>query len=230
MPVGNKTLWDLFGLSWSLDPEPRRATRRDNPPGVWSSDAVDARLDPVVTINGDGNLIDPEQDDPRDTLEKCWHTRDLREKRRWIWDFLVRPRWWLWLLLRPQYWKKFWQPQAGMILFPEERILANTLEVLHLFSDPKPGPGGEPSPGLSAEVDGKTALGRLFIIVHSTAKTLHRGSHHKVRLEIKNLGGTLVILTAEMRICQLIFHVDYGETVEDGCRHDIDQPLGREGV
>jgi len=229
MPVGNKTLWDLYGLSWTLTPEPRRATRRDDPPGVYSTDAVDVRLDPIVTINGDGNLIDPEEEDPRDTLEKCWHTLDLQEKRRWIWDVVVRPRWWLWLLLRPKYWKKFWQPHAGMLLFPGERILANTLEVLHLFSQPEPGPGGTRL-WLSARLDGKTAIARLFVIVHSTAQTLHNGSNHKVRLEIKNLGGSVVVLTAGMRIGQLVFTVDYGEIVEDGCRHDIHQPLGREGA
>jgi deoxycytidine triphosphate deaminase len=223
-------MWALHSLSWIATPEPARGTRRNGDPGgPYSTDAVDLRLHHEVTIPGKGHLIDPEIDDVRDDLEKSWRKIDLREQRRWIWSVLKRPLWWFWFIRNPKLWRMFCEPRKGYLLFPGDLLLGNTLEVIELPTHPEPEQDGTPTPRLSGLVDGKTAIGRLFVIVHSTAQTIHNGTVHQIRLEIANFGWQVVILTERMRICQLHLDLVEGETVEDGCRHDVVKPLGREG-
>lgn len=81
-----------------------------------------------------------------------------------------------------------------------------------------------------AEVEGRSSLGRLAIIVHATAGLCDPGYKGRVTLELSNLGSAPVILRPEMRICQLKMmylnspaEVPYGE--ERGSKYqDQDGP------
>lgn len=54
-----------------------------------------------------------------------------------------------------------------------------------------------------AEVEGRSSLGRLAIIVHATAGLCDPGYKGHITLELSNLGSAPVILWPGMRICQL---------------------------
>ncbi len=56
---------------------------------------------------------------------------------------------------------------------------------------------------LIGHVEGRSSLGRLAIIVHSTAGLCDPGYKGQITLELSNLGVAPVALTPEMRICQL---------------------------
>jgi dCTP deaminase len=60
---------------------------------------------------------------------------------------------------------------------------------------------------LVVRVEGRSSLGRLGIIVHSTAGFVDPGFSGTITLEISNLNRLPVALYPGMRICQLAFEI-----------------------
>ena len=80
-----------------------------------------------------------------------------------------------------------------IIIHPNELILASTQEYLKIPDD------------LVATLDGRSSLGRLGIVVHSTANSFDPGFEGNATLEISNISKIPVALWPEMRICRLSF-------------------------
>ncbi len=72
-------------------------------------------------------------------------------------------------------------------------VLAVTLEKVKLPSD------------LMGRLEGRSSLGRLGIVVHSTASIFDPGWNGNCVLELGNLGRMAVSLTPGMRICAMTF-------------------------
>lgn len=79
------------------------------------------------------------------------------------------------------------------ILHPNEFILGIIRESIKLPKD------------LSVRIDGKSSLGRIGIVVHSTAGHVNPGHEGALTLEITNIGMMPVALYPGMNICQLVF-------------------------
>ncbi|QSI49921.1 dCTP deaminase [Thermobispora bispora] len=77
------------------------------------------------------------------------------------------------------------------ILHPGEFALASTLETIHLPDH------------LAARLEGKSSLGRLGLLVHSTAGFIDPGFHGQVTLELSNVATLPIKLWPGMRIGQL---------------------------
>jgi len=85
-------------------------------------------------------------------------------------------------------------PQGkAFIIQPQEFVLASTIETLELSDD------------LLARLEGRSSIGRLGIVVHSTASVFDPGWKGKVVLELGNLGKMAVALYPGVRICSLTF-------------------------
>lgn len=78
-------------------------------------------------------------------------------------------------------------------IHPGELVLAGTVERLTL------------GPGILGRLEGRSSLGRLGIIVHSTASIFHPGWDGHPVMELGNLGVMPVVLYPGMRICQFTF-------------------------
>lgn len=81
----------------------------------------------------------------------------------------------------------------AFIVQPGEFVLGVTVESVSVPDD------------LVVRVEGRSSLGRLGIIVHSTAGFIDPGFSGTVTLEISNLNRMPVALYPGMRICQLAF-------------------------
>ncbi len=79
------------------------------------------------------------------------------------------------------------------ILQPADFVLATTIESFTLPDY------------LLARLEGRSSLGRLGIVVHSTASIFEPGWHGKVVMELGNLGRMPVALYPGMRVCALTF-------------------------
>lgn len=79
------------------------------------------------------------------------------------------------------------------IIHPNEFVLASTLEWVEWSND------------LAARVDGRSSLGRLGLVIHSTAGHVDAGWRGVLTLELRNIGMVPILLYPRMRICQLIF-------------------------
>jgi len=80
-----------------------------------------------------------------------------------------------------------------LIVHPGEFILGITKETVGIDNS------------LCVRIDGKSSIGRLGIVVHSTAGHVNPGWKGKLTLEISNIGRMPVLLYPGMRICQLVF-------------------------
>ena len=78
-------------------------------------------------------------------------------------------------------------------IHPNEFVLASTLEWVEWNDD------------LAARVDGRSSLGRLGLVIHSTAGHIDAGWKGNITLELRNIGMVPILLYPKMRICQLIF-------------------------
>lgn len=76
---------------------------------------------------------------------------------------------------------------------PGDFVLAVTLERIKIPAD------------LMGRLEGRSSLGRLGIVVHSTASIFDPGWDGKCVLELGNLGRMAVSLTVGMRICAMTF-------------------------
>lgn len=81
----------------------------------------------------------------------------------------------------------------AFIVHPHELVLATTLERLTISAD------------LLGRLEGRSSLGRLGIIVHSTASVFHPGWDGTATMELGNLGVMPVALYPRMRICSFTF-------------------------
>lgn len=61
------------------------------------------------------------------------------------------------------------------------------------------------SPDLMGRLEGRSSLGRLGLVVHSTASIFDPGWNGKPVLELGNLGRMAISLTPGMRICAMTF-------------------------
>ena len=84
-------------------------------------------------------------------------------------------------------------PEEPFIVHPGDFVLGVTLESVKLPDD------------LVARVEGRSSLGRLGIIVHSTAGFIDAGFEGTITLEITNINRVPVALYPGMRVCQLAF-------------------------
>src|SRR3989338_969447 len=84
-------------------------------------------------------------------------------------------------------------PDEPFIVHPGDFVLGVTLESVRLGDD------------IVARVEGRSSLGRLGIIVHSTAGFIDAGFEGSITLEITNINRMPVALYPGMRVCQLAF-------------------------
>lgn len=78
-------------------------------------------------------------------------------------------------------------------LHPNEFVLANTLEWVEIPRD------------IVAQVDGKSSLGRMGLLVHATAGFIDPGFKGRITLELSNVATLPIRLTYQMFIAQLTF-------------------------
>ncbi|ACV10073.1 deoxycytidine triphosphate deaminase [Jonesia denitrificans DSM 20603] len=79
------------------------------------------------------------------------------------------------------------------ILHPGEFVLASTYEVVSLADD------------VAARLEGKSSLGRLGLLTHSTAGFIDPGFSGHVTLELSNVATLPILLWPGMKIGQLCF-------------------------
>src|SRR3989344_6590667 len=79
------------------------------------------------------------------------------------------------------------------IMQPGDFVLAATLERVKI------------APTLLGRLEGRSSLGRLGIVVHSTASVFDPGWDGKPVLELGNLGRMAIELTPGMRVCAMTF-------------------------
>lgn len=59
---------------------------------------------------------------------------------------------------------------------------------------------------LCAQVNGKSSLGRLGLLVHATAGFVDPGFQGQITLELKNIGHEVIMLDEGQAVAQLVFH------------------------
>lgn len=79
------------------------------------------------------------------------------------------------------------------IIQPGEFVLGTTVEYVEVPDD------------LVGSLEGRSSIGRLGIIIHSTAASIECGFRGNITLEIANLGKMPVALYPDMRICSISF-------------------------
>ena len=82
---------------------------------------------------------------------------------------------------------------APFILQPKEFVIAVTKEEIILPDD------------IMGRLDGRSSLGRLGLVVHSTAARFDPGWQGKAVMELGNMGTLPIILYVGMRICAMTF-------------------------
>ena len=83
--------------------------------------------------------------------------------------------------------------ERAFILHPGEFVLGSTLERIRLPDD------------LVARLDGKSSLGRLGLLIHSTAGFIDPGWNGQVTLELSNVSNLPITIYPEMKIGQISF-------------------------
>jgi len=86
-------------------------------------------------------------------------------------------------------------PKKGepFVLQPGEFALASTLEWIELPDN------------IAGRLEGRSSLGRLGIVIHSTASLIHPGFKGHIVLELGNHSRVAVGLYPKMRVCSLSF-------------------------
>ena len=79
------------------------------------------------------------------------------------------------------------------VIHPNEFVLGSTLEWVEWSND------------LAARIEGRSSLGRLGLVIHSTASHIDAGWRGVLTLELRNIGMVPILLHPKMRICQLMF-------------------------
>jgi len=81
----------------------------------------------------------------------------------------------------------------AFILHPGEFVLGTIKEYVKIPDD------------IVAQVDGRSSLGRLAILVHATAGFIDPGFEGNITLELSNVGKMPVAFYPNMRVCQISF-------------------------
>ncbi|MEX1112975.1 MAG: dCTP deaminase [Patescibacteria group bacterium] len=79
------------------------------------------------------------------------------------------------------------------VLHPGEFVLATTIEKIELPND------------IAGRLEGRSSLGRMGIVIHSTAGHFDPGFAGNIVLEVTNIGVVPVLLYPGMRFCQMVF-------------------------
>src|SRR4026209_85327 len=85
------------------------------------------------------------------------------------------------------------KPDEAFILHPGEFVLGSTLERVALPDD------------LVARLEGKSSLGRLGLLIHSTAGFVDAGWDGHLTLELSNVGTLPIAIYPQMKIGQISF-------------------------
>lgn len=85
------------------------------------------------------------------------------------------------------------KPDEPFVLHPGEFVLASTYEVVTLPDD------------VAARLEGKSSLGRLGLLTHSTAGFIDPGFSGHVTLELSNVATLPIMIWPGMKIGQLCF-------------------------
>jgi dCTP deaminase len=80
------------------------------------------------------------------------------------------------------------------ILHPGEFVLGSTLETVGLGDD------------IVARLEGKSSLGRIGLLIHSTAGFVDPGFHGHLTLELSNVANLPIAIYPEMKIGQISFY------------------------
>lgn len=86
------------------------------------------------------------------------------------------------------------EPNVPFILHPSEFVLGSTLEVVRLADD------------IVARLEGKSSLGRLGLLIHSTAGFVDPGFEGHLTLELSNVANLPIAIYPGMKIGQLSFY------------------------
>lgn len=81
-----------------------------------------------------------------------------------------------------------------LIIHPREFVLGTTVESVKIPFD------------LVARLEGKSSLGRIGLVIHSTAGYVDPGFEGQLTLEISNLANLPIALYRGMKICQISFN------------------------
>lgn len=84
-------------------------------------------------------------------------------------------------------------PKEPFVLHPSQFVLGATVEKIEMPND------------IAARIDGRSRLGRLGLVIHSTAGHIDPGFSGRITLEITNIGKLPIILHENLCICQLVF-------------------------
>jgi dCTP deaminase len=84
--------------------------------------------------------------------------------------------------------------EEPFILHPGEFVLGSTLEVVGLADD------------IVARLEGKSSLGRLGLLIHSTAGFIDPGFNGQVTLELSNVANLPIAIYPGMKIGQVSFY------------------------
>lgn len=79
------------------------------------------------------------------------------------------------------------------IIQPGDFVLATTMEDIEVPDD------------LTGRLEGRSSIGRLGVVIHSTAANIECGFRGHIALELANMGKMPVALYPGMRICSLSF-------------------------
>jgi dCTP deaminase len=85
-------------------------------------------------------------------------------------------------------------PGEAFVLHPGEFVLGSTLERVHLGDD------------VVARLEGKSSLGRLGLLIHSTAGFVDAGFEGHLTLELSNVANLPIAIHPGMRIGQISFY------------------------
>lgn len=80
------------------------------------------------------------------------------------------------------------------VIRPGDFVLATTMEWIRVGSN------------IGARVEGKSTLGRLGLIIHSTAGFVDPGFSGNITLEMTNINSRPIVLRYGMKICQMAFY------------------------
>jgi dCTP deaminase len=83
--------------------------------------------------------------------------------------------------------------EKAFIMQPGDFVLATTIENVEVPDD------------LTGRLEGRSSIGRLGIVIHSTAANIECGFKGHITLELANMGKLPVALYPEMRICSVSF-------------------------
>jgi dCTP deaminase len=85
-------------------------------------------------------------------------------------------------------------PEGSFILHPGEFVLGATFERVRLAND------------IVARLEGKSSLGRLGLLIHSTAGFVDPGFNGYLTLELANVANLPIAIYPEMKIGQISFY------------------------